>query len=324
MRSLKNIFVEDYWDILYRPSKSPEDGIFGGSREKFRCVGSSSRYWYADPFLFENNGELFLFAEFFDNKTDTGKIGFFRYKDGKFVEPRVVISEDYHMSYPFVFERDGVIYMMPETCLGKKIQLYKAVEFPYKWEKCRTVIDNAEFVDSVIYKDYIISNRRHWPEDAMSIDLEIFDFETGKPHKLNPIEVKSYCDRGAGAVFELNGEPVRPVQNAEDKVYGKGMVFKKIKKLDDESFEQEEVFRFSYDMIECEMGQVPLGTHTYAFLNGIEIVDVKLKRFNFKRIFWILMRKLKGENSAAKMTEEEWRKFNEMKAKEKAQKQSCK
>lgn len=176
----------------------------------------------------------------------------------------------------------------------------------------------------MIYKDYIIANRRHWPEDAMSIDLEIFDFNTGAPHKLNPIEVKSYCDRGAGAVFKLNGEPVRPVQDAVDKVYGKGIVFKKIKKLDADSFEQEKIFTFSYDMIESYLKQAPGGTHTYAFLNGIEIVDVKLKRFNFKRIFWILIRRLKGQNSAAKMTEEEWRKFNEMKAKEKAQKKSGK
>lgn len=320
MRPIKDIFCEDYWDILYRNAETPKHGIFGQNKEKFRHIGSVSRYWYADPFLFAKDGELFLFAEFFDNKTDSGKIGCLKYKDGKFVDPKVVISEKYHMSYPFVFERDGDIYMMPETCLDKKIQLYKAVDFPNKWEKCRTIIDNAEFVDSVIYNDFIIANRRHWPEDAMSIDLEIFNFKTGEPHILNPIFVKSYCDRGAGAVFNLDGYPVRPVQDATEKVYGKSIVFKKIKKLDHDNFEQEAVFTFSYDMIDSDLKQAPAGTHTYAFLNGIEIVDVKLKRFNFKRIFWILLRRLKGENAAARMTEEEWRKFNEMKAKEKAEK----
>lgn len=320
MRPIKDIFTENYWDILYRKAESPQKGVFGQSKEKFCHVGSTSRYWYADPFLFEANGEMFLFAEFFDNKTDTGKIGCLRYRNGKFVDPKVVISEDYHMSYPFVFRRGGVIYMMPETCLGKKLQLYKAVEFPYKWEKCRTIFDEVEYVDCVIYRDFIIANKRYWPEYAMSVDLNIFDFDTGAPHKMNPIAVKSYCDRGAGAVFELDGVPVRPVQDAVDKVYGKSIVFKKIKKLDSENFEQEEIFTFSYDMIDSDLKQEPGGTHTYGFLNGIEVVDVKLRRFNFKRIFWILMRKLKGQNSAAKMTDEEWRKFNEMKAKEKAEK----
>lgn len=228
------------------------------------------------------------------------------------------------MSYPFVFERNGDVYIMPETCLGKKLQLYKAIDFPYKWEPCRTIFDGVEYIDSVIYKDFIISNKRYWPEDAMSVDLNIFDYETGTPHPMNPIAVKSYCDRGAGAVFELDGEPVRPVQNAVDKVYGKSIVFKRIKQLDAENFEQEEFFTFSYDMIESDLKHAPEGTHTYAFLNGIEVVDVKIKRFNLKRILWILMRKLKGENSAAKMTAEEWEKFNAMKAKEKAEKKSNK
>lgn len=320
MRPIKDIFYENYWDILYRSVESPKAGIFGKCRDKFCHVGSVSRYWYADPFLFEKNGEVFIFAEFFDNKDEIGKIGCLRYKDGKFIDPTVVISENYHMSYPFVFERDGEIYMMPETCMGKKLQLYKAVDFPYKWDHCRTIFDGVEYVDSVVYKDFIISNKRYWPDNAMSVDLNIFDFESGEPHKLNPIAVKSYCDRGAGAIFELDGEPVRPVQDATENVYGKSIVFKKIKKLDNESFDQEEFFKFSYDMIDSDLRQAPGGTHTYAFLNGIEVVDVKLKRINLKRIFWILLRRLKGENAAAKMTDEEWRKFNEMKAKEKAEK----
>ena len=43
MRAIKDIFLENYWDILYRTSKSPEEGIFGGSKEKFRCVGATGR-----------------------------------------------------------------------------------------------------------------------------------------------------------------------------------------------------------------------------------------------------------------------------------------
>ncbi|MBQ8164298.1 MAG: hypothetical protein IJZ94_00575 [Clostridia bacterium] len=323
MRPIKDIFTEEYWDVLYRSVESPQKGIFGGCKGKFRCVGSGLRYWYADPFLFEDKGELYLFAEFFDNKAEIGRIGCLKYKNGKFTEPTVVISENFHMSYPYVFKRDGIIYMMPETCLSRKLQLYKAIEFPYKWEQCRTIFDGVEYVDSVIYKDFIISNKRYWPEDSLSVDLNIYDFETGQPHRMNPIAVKSYCDRGAGAVFEMNGEPVRPVQNSVGKVYGKSIVFKKIKKLDIDNFEQEEFFTFSHDMINYDKSQQPGGTHTYAFLNGMEIVDVKLKRFNPKRIFWILLRRLKGENSAAKMTDEEWRKFNEMKAKEKAEKISA-
>mgnify|MGYP003441325525 FL=1 len=58
MRPIKDIFTENYWDILYRTAESPGKGIFGHSKEKFKHIGSSSRYWYADPFLFEKGGEV--------------------------------------------------------------------------------------------------------------------------------------------------------------------------------------------------------------------------------------------------------------------------
>lgn len=45
-----------------------------------------------------------------------------------------VLNENFHLSYPNVFEYDGSIYMLPETFESNQLRLYKCVSFPYKWE----------------------------------------------------------------------------------------------------------------------------------------------------------------------------------------------
>lgn len=46
----------------------------------------------------------------------------------------VVLTEDWHLSYPFVFEHEGDIFMMPEGSRSGQLKLYRAVDFPNEWE----------------------------------------------------------------------------------------------------------------------------------------------------------------------------------------------
>lgn len=70
----------------------------------------------ADPFLFVKDGTLFLFYE--DKKLfHNGVIAMISTKDlVSWTEPVVVLKESCHLSYPWVFEKNGSIYMIPETC----------------------------------------------------------------------------------------------------------------------------------------------------------------------------------------------------------------
>ena len=72
------------------------------------------------------------------------------------------MEEKSHLSFPFVFEFNNKIFMIPETCDEKQIRLYKCKKFPLEWELNNILIDNIEAVDSLlIYKNsiwYLITN----------------------------------------------------------------------------------------------------------------------------------------------------------------------
>lgn len=104
----------------------------------------------ADPFLFvpSVNGERYLFYETLDNK-DKGIIGCFKEVGGDWQQLGKVLECDYHISYPQVFEDNGDIYMIPESCANGTVDLFRAKEFPMCWEKIKTLI-SLPSVDSTL------------------------------------------------------------------------------------------------------------------------------------------------------------------------------
>ena len=56
MRPLKEIFVEEYWDIAFR-RYSNNDTVVDADKKSYAFdeLKATKRYWYADPFFFEKN-----------------------------------------------------------------------------------------------------------------------------------------------------------------------------------------------------------------------------------------------------------------------------
>lgn len=291
MREIKDIFIEEYWDVLYRQVSDSAQGIYEGNRKQFKRLDSGRRYWYADPFLFEKDGKLYLFVECIDNTTEKGSIAFSEFIDGVFTKPEIILKEGTHLSYPFVFETDGQVYMMPESHQKNCIRLYKAEIFPYRWIEDRIIVDNVNSVDTVRFGNWLITGEI-CPAGDKSVDMNLYRFDNGKPHTMNPIVKSSFLSRGAGAVFELAGRKVRPAQNCSESVYGRAVIFNEIIKADDDGYEEREIFRICPENISAEHKLKPLGVHTYGFLRGIEVVDVKLRRMNLARVLWIIRKKL--------------------------------
>lgn len=91
----------------------------------------------ADPFLFVFNNTLFLFYES-KRFRDKDLLMMTFSKDLKlWSKPVVVLKESFHLSYPFIFEQDGHVYMIPETNQAHAVRLYEAddstlTHFTYK------------------------------------------------------------------------------------------------------------------------------------------------------------------------------------------------
>ena len=126
----------------------------------------------ADPFLFVWDGRVWLFFEGMrkgrgNRGVSKGLIGCMCYSKGAWNYQGIAIEESFHLSYPQVFEDNGVVYMIPETAQTGEISLYEAIDFPKKWKK-KAVIIKGKYVDSSLFRKngmyYIVTT----PDDRTS------------------------------------------------------------------------------------------------------------------------------------------------------------
>jgi hypothetical protein len=69
----------------------------------------------------------------------------------------VVLTEAFHLSYPYVFAADGQHWMIPETHQTRSVRLYRASDFPYRWEFHRELIAGELFADASV-----VRHARQW------------------------------------------------------------------------------------------------------------------------------------------------------------------
>ena len=127
------------WRIALRKN---EGDIF--STEGFSFIEPPYGMYHADPFLWGED----IFFEDYDYKKGIISV----MKIGEFA-PIPVIENEYHMSFPFLIEDKGEIYMIPETGIAQRIEAYRATEFPYKWEKAGTLVEGVCAGDTVVHRN---------------------------------------------------------------------------------------------------------------------------------------------------------------------------
>lgn len=283
MGILKN-FISGEYAVCYR--FVPENGhlLFqNDEKTAFRTITNCKRYWYADPMLFEQEGRHFLFFEAYDKQAKLGRIACCELKDDKtYSGIKVVLAEDFHLSYPNVFRMDGKIYMIPETADENRIFLYECVEFPGQWRKAAVLLDGIKAVDSTFFEH---DGRRVFsaqldPTVVHGVKLNLYRLEdnlTLVPHPENPVSNDVLRSRPAGNIFNLNGDPVRPAQDCSGGVYGRALLFNRINRLDNASYTEEPVYTVLPRTIQTNLNKKLTGCHTYAISadHRIEAVDVK-------------------------------------------------
>lgn len=116
-------------------------------------VTDVSAQFVADPFLFHENNLWYMFFEVLNTGTNRGEIGVAISHDGlSWNYDRIVLAEQFHLSYPYVFKYLGEYYMMPETSKIGQVRLYKARNFPYEWQYFTTLVKGKSYVDPSIFR----------------------------------------------------------------------------------------------------------------------------------------------------------------------------
>jgi hypothetical protein len=241
----------------------------------YRIVSPPRDRFYADPFLFKDKGKNILFFEDFRYPGERAHISCAELDaEGNLGEIRDVLRCPYHLSYPFVFEHQGEIYMIPETKQNRTVELYRAEEFPTRWKLESVLLSDTYAVDATIHmqngKLWIfsgLSNGRYSNSDELAIFYA--DKLTGPwtPHRNNPVISDVRRARSAGALFYHEGKLIRPSQDC-GKAYGYALNFSEILVLNEQQFE------------ECPIGRIEptwvrknLGTHTYSRTDDFEVID---------------------------------------------------
>jgi hypothetical protein len=211
----------------------------------WRDLPDDGRRFYADPFPIEHEGRTFVFVEDFVHARNYAVISAVEFGiDGPIGAPRPVLDIGTHLSYPFVFARDGAVFMVPESIATGTVDLYRAVAFPNRWEKEATLLSGIEASDATLFEH----NGRWWmfatvrDGGAYSDALHIWsaaDFRgPWQPHAGNPVLVDIAGARPAGRVVRRNGALIRPFQDCRDG-YGVALGLARITRLDDDGFAQE-------------------------------------------------------------------------------------
>jgi hypothetical protein len=105
----------------------------------------------ADPFMIKVEDDWLMFFEVFNYSSQKGEIAFARTQDGyQWIYQEIILTEDFHLSYPYVFEFESDWYMIPESCDANSIRLYRAKKFPESWEFVNEILVGSRFVDASI------------------------------------------------------------------------------------------------------------------------------------------------------------------------------
>jgi len=204
-----------------------------------KIVPQGNCFW-ADPFLWERDGRMYCFYEYFGRPENVGRIQVGEIKDDRMTVIGDALKTSIHLSYPFLFEDGGELYMMPETCAAKRIEIWRCKEFPLQWELHSTALEGESVADSMILR----KDGNWWLFTSIAKDvycdncseLHIFqidgpDLKSVIPHSGNPVVMNSRTARSAGRFHEIDGRIYRPSQDNAYGQYGYGLNIMEVQKL---------------------------------------------------------------------------------------------
>ena len=136
------------WGVAYQFSEKWDDITLWRSKK----IANPKNRLLADPFVIKKNGAHFCFVEDLDYRTNKGSISAYKITSSSCDSLGIVLEEDFHLSFPFIFEYQNELFMCPETHEKGEIRLYKCTEFPTKWEFHKTLMKDVCAADSIIFQ----------------------------------------------------------------------------------------------------------------------------------------------------------------------------
>lgn len=265
---------DNAWSLLLREGGEKLDPAKPDFARFSVLEAGDGRYW-ADPCAVDQGEHRLLFVEEYDTHRAIGVLACLELlADGGARRLGIAIDEPFHLSYPQVFRWQGAWYMTVESAAARRVSLYRATDFPMRWERVGDLITGHNCVDGTLHH-----HRGHWylfanvAEGGASSCDELFLFVADalegpyRPHPANPIVTDVRRARPAGRLFERNGRLVRPGQDCGPD-YGAAIVFNEVLELDPLRYAEQPLARLE-PLASARM----TGCHTYSASASTEVLD---------------------------------------------------
>lgn len=230
---------EARWSVFYAPCDWKQLDM----RQAVRIENPKNTF-LADPFLLEENGRTYCFAEemCFDDRK--GCIAVYDLTDPVPVRIGEAIRESFHMSFPFLFRHESKIYMVPETSENRDVRVYECVGFPDKWELRKVLMTGVSTADTMLFEHdgrwWMFTNLDPAETGDYCAELHIFFAdhplsEHWTPHAENPVLIDARNARNAGILFD-GGSIYRVSQRQRFDTYGSDFSINRIDVLTPERY----------------------------------------------------------------------------------------
>lgn len=252
---------------------------------KFIELSPPRNAFWADPFAYQRDNRNFIFFEEYPYVTQVGRLAVIEVdQTGRQLNYWPLLQKEYHLSYPFVFEADGSLYMIPETSENKSIDLYMCTTLPNQWVFQKTLMTNVLAVDStLLYKDniwWMFTTLQQEKGASKNEELFIFfsdrfDSTDWKPHPGNPVVSDVRGGRMGGRFIEQGNKIFRVAQNGEGGYGGSISIFEIIQ-LDKHSYQE-----VLFEEIEAKWSKKYFRVHTFDRYNNMVVLDALKKKFRW-------------------------------------------
>ena len=281
------LFLPSHWRIGWRWvseadvwSRQSLDG------EPWRVLDDVDNHFYADPVPWEKDGAHYLFFEDLDPRTQKGILSVVEMdENGPKGPARPCLKEPFHLSYPFLIEHEGELYMIPETSADGKVTFYRTDSFPVGWQPFKTILTDIDAADVTITQH----DGRWWLfcvtrdggggySDCLSIFHADELFGPWFPHAQNPVLIDKATARPAGNFVHIDGRLCRPVQDCS-RSYGARMQLVEVTHLSPDHYEQK-----TLSILEPNDRWPGRKLHTLNRAGHLEVIDGAILR---PRLSWL-------------------------------------
>jgi len=264
----------DQWNVAYQFTNEWKNI----NSSKLNKIPNPPNRYLADPFVIKKGNNYYCYVEDYNHKYKKGCISVYKINKDSCKEFGVALEENFHLSYPFLFNHKNELYMCPETHEANEIRLYKCTEFPLKWKFVKTLISDVSAVDTNIFfkneKWWLMTNLSNSEIPDHASELHIFSSKNlltdyWEPHKKNPVIFDPLTARNGGLINELN-TLYRVHQKPGFNNYGESLGISKIEELNENNYKESNELKVSPNFFKDLKG-----THTYNFSDGLLVLDFK-------------------------------------------------